>query len=175
MGRFPDVRRAKPDDQDRLGALWMAFLEAQAELDDRLAIADDALERWNNDFPVWLTDETQGLWVAAPEGTVVGFASAHRWGPPPIYAASSEVYLDEVYVDPAARRQGLGTQLVAAVRAWAESVAAGRIRLQMMAANDAAQAFWAAVGARPFALTSTIELDQAGGAPPPATRSIGFT
>lgn len=175
MADFPDVRRAQRDDQDRVGTLWIDFLNEQAALDDRFAIADDALERWTNDYAVWLSDETQAIFVAEQDGAVEGFATAHRWGPPPIYAASSEVYLDELYVAPAARRHGLGTQLVRAVRHWAESVGAGRIRLQTMTANDAARSFWAALDAAPFTTTLTMELDApAAGSDDASSRTIGF-
>ena len=177
MPMFPAVRRAKKTDQERLGALWMAFMNEQASFDDRLTIAEDARERWENDFPVWLSDKTQATFVAEAEGMIQGFATAHRWGPPPIYEATSEVYLDELYVAPDARRQGLGTQLVHAVRDWAESVDSVRIRLQALAANANAEAFWSSCGARPFATTRTVELDSADADTKAAdpSRSIGFT
>jgi len=173
MAHFPDVRRARRDDQEQVGALWMAFLKAQTELDDRFAVADDALDRWNNDYPVWLTNETQRIFVVEPGDTIQGFATAHRWGPPPIYEESSEIYIDELYVVPDARRRGLGTQLVRAVRHWAESLSANRLRLQMMATNEAARAFWAQQEARPFTTTMTIELAPRSSEDEPA-RGIGF-
>jgi GNAT superfamily N-acetyltransferase len=180
------VRRAKQSDHDALGALWMAFMSEQAGLDDRLAVADDARERWDNDFSVWLNDERQATFVAEVDDALRGFATAHQWGPPPIYEDAVEVYLDELYVAPEARRSGLGEKLVAAVRTWGATLGAARIRLQALHANEAAQAFWAACGAEPFAVTHTVELDpseesstdasptetSSTGAP---SRSIGFT
>lgn len=196
MPDFPDVRRARREEQERIGALWMAFLKEQADLDPRIDVADDALERWRNDFPVWLDDETRRIYVAAPEGgtrrkgadreethpghqgahqeeTIQGFAMAHRSGPPPIYAAVDEVYLDELYVVPEHRREGLGTQLVHAIRHWAEAISAQRLRLQTMAANEDAQAFWQQVGARPFSTSMTLEFDSRGERPPDTPR-LGF-
>jgi GNAT superfamily N-acetyltransferase len=180
------VRRAKQADHKALGALWIAFMSEQAGLDDRLAVADDARERWDNDFPVWLNDDRQATFVAEVDGALRGFVTAHQWGPPPIYEDAVEVYLDELYVLPEARRNGLGAELVAAVRTWASALGAVRIRLQALHANETAQAFWAACGAEPFAITHTVELD-----PPEessaeasstetsstgaASRSIGFT
>ena len=158
MTDFPDVRRAEAADQEQLGTLWHDFLNEQAAHDERFAIADDAMERWHNDFPLWLEDETHRVFVAVPNAAPVGFVTAHRWGPPPIYAPSSEVYLDEIYVAPAARREGLGAQLVAAVRHWAESLGASRLRMRTVAANDTARAFWSEQDAAPFSTTFTLEL-----------------
>lgn len=155
---YPDVRRAQRDDRDIVGTLWMQLLDEQAELDDRIGIAEDALERWENDFPVWLDDETARLYVAEnQEGTVIGFAAAQRWGPPPIYEESSEVYLDELFVRPADRRNGYGTQLVHAIRAWGDELGARRVRLRVLTANEEGRAFWAAQDAIPLSMTFTIE------------------
>jgi GNAT superfamily N-acetyltransferase len=153
------VRRARKKDAERIGDLWLALLHEQAEHDDRIGVADDAIERWRNDFPVWLDDDTRRIFVAEADGTVQGFASAHRWGPPPIYAESEEVYLDEIYVAPGARRDGLGSALVAAVRDWAEDLGAQRVRLQVLAANDAGHRFWDEHDAAPLVVTRAIECD----------------
>ncbi len=155
--RYPDVRRASSSDGDRIGRLWLQLLDEQAEYDDRLVIAEDAIDRWKNDFPVWLEDETRRLYVAENDHEIIGFASAHRWGPPPIYEESSELYLDELYVHPDARRTGYGTQLVNAVVDWADRLNARRIRLSVLAENEQGRAFWGAQEGTPLTLTYTIE------------------
>jgi len=95
---YPDVRRAQPDHQTAVGDLWAQLLEEQEAMEERFGVAEDARDRWENDFPQWLDDETYRVYVAEVDGEVVGFATAHRWGPPPIYAESSEVFIDELYV-----------------------------------------------------------------------------
>lgn len=154
---YPDVRRAQQSDQERVGELWMQLLSEQASLDDRFDVAEDALERWENDFPMWLDDETARVYVAEDEEEILGFATARRWGPPPIYKESSEVYIDELYVQPDARRRGLGTQLLRAVRDWTDRLGAQRIRLNVLTANNAGRAFWAAQEAVPMTMIFTIE------------------
>jgi len=154
----PDVRQVQAADQEVVGDLWSELLSLQAEFDDRVGVADDARERWENDFPMWLEDETARLYVAEDEDeTVVGFASARQWGPAPIYEETPEVYLDELYVRPEKRREGYGTQLVHAVRNWSEQVGARRVRLRVLTSNADGRAFWAAQDAIPLSMTFTIE------------------
>jgi GNAT superfamily N-acetyltransferase len=177
MTDFPDVRRASEDDQEAVGQLWLQLLHDQAALDERLEIADDALDRWRNDFAVWLADETRRVYVAAPDdGAIEGFVTARRWGPPPIYEDASEVYIDELCVADDAQRSGLGTQLVAAVRHWAETLPAERIRFSVLAANEGGRAFWQALDGTPFSVTMTIELPAADPeeAAAEASRPMGF-
>ncbi len=172
---FPDVRRAQQADQNRIGELWLRLLREQASLDDRFDVADDALERWENDFPMWLDDETARVYVAERDQEIVGFASARRWGPAPIYEESSEVFLDELYVQKDARRQGIGTQLLRAVRDWTDRLGAERIRLNVLTANNAGRAFWAAQEAVPLTMTFTIECsDRDDAADDEGSKKIGF-
>ena len=174
---MPDItiRRASEEDQQAIGTLWGTLLDEQTELENRMGVADDAQERWNNDFPMWIEDETRRLFVAETE-TVVGFVSARRWGPPPIYEEQEEVFLDELYVAPKARRAGVGTRLVSAVREWADELGARRIRLSVLAANETARGFWAAQDAQPMTLTLTMERPGAPDAQEDdeGTKKIGF-
>lgn len=157
---FPDVRQAQEADRTAVGDLWAALLDTQADFDDRIGVSEDARERWENDFSMRLDDETARLYVAeADDGTVVGFAGARRWGPPPIYAESSEVFFDELFVQAEHRREGYGTQLVRAVRTWADRLGAQRIRLRVLTSNADGRAFWAAQDAIPLTMTLTIEGD----------------
>lgn len=174
--KYPDVRRVQRDDQEAVGQLWLQFLNEQSERDDRMGLAEDAFERWTNDFAVWLEDETVRMYVAeGQEEAPVGFGAARRWGPPPIYEESSEVYLDELFVRPDARRQGYGTQLVNAVRDWADQISARRIRLRVLTANQDGRAFWAAQDAIPMSMTFTIEGDEPSGpASDEGSKKIGF-
>lgn len=148
-------------DREAVGQMWLQLLNEQSNHEDRMGVADDALDRWTNDFPMWLEDETARIYVAeGEEEAPAGFATARRWGPPPIYAESSEVYLDELFVRPDARRDGYGTQLVHAVRSWADQLGAQRIRLRVLAANDDGRAFWSAQDAISLSMTLTIEREQ---------------
>lgn len=173
---LPSIRRARKEDQDQGGALWLQLLTEHAALDPRFAVADDALARWSNDFPYGIVDEQTRIFVADQEGTLVGFIAAHLWTPPPIYTGVVEGYIDELYVVPEARRQGVGERLVEAVKTWAATVPACRLRVGVLAANAAGLAFWERLQAHTLAVTLTIEVAASSESVPKATQRtrLGF-
>lgn len=158
MPNQPAIRRAREQDQQQLGVLWLGLMREHAAMDPRFGVADDALERWSNDFGAWLGDEHTRIFVAERGDVLVGFIAACLWEPPPIYAVSEEVYVTEIYVAPDARGQGVGGRLLAVVKAWAEALPVERLRVGVLAANADGRAFWERQHAQPFSLTLTIEL-----------------
>ena len=156
----PAIRRARREDAQRVGALWLWLLEEHAATEPRFGVADDALERWMNDFAHWVSDEQYRVFVAEQDGDVVGFVTASLWKPPPVYTLTREVYINELFVVPEGRGQGIGRRLVEAIQAWAETLRADRLRLGVLAANAEGRAFWERLHAQPFLLTLTIELEK---------------
>jgi GNAT superfamily N-acetyltransferase len=166
------IRPARLADRIALLSLWQAFIDEQSAFDPRFARADDAGERWHNDFPHWLGDAGMTFLVAEAAASLVGFVFAQRWWPPPIYAGPEEVYLNELYVVPAARGHGVGTRLVAAVQDWAAAVGAARLRLGVLAHNAPGQAFWARQQAE--ALYTILVLPVPEAPPTPPRARLGF-
>ena len=151
----------------------MDLLASQSELDSRFSPSEDALQRWMNDFPVWVARDSRRIYVADEDGAVRGFISAERWSPPPIYREVSEVYIDELYVHPDHRRRGLGRALVSEVTSWAREVGAHRVRAGTLAANSEGRAFWERVGASAFTVTYTMDV-QAPAEPDVRRSKLGF-
>jgi len=168
------IRRALLTDRSQLGRLWTAVLKEQCEADGRLGISEDALERWYNDYPLWIKDDSKRIFVADAGGEAIGFLTAHRWAPPPIYAESSEVYIDELYIAADHRGKGMGRKLVDEAKAWAEVVGAKRLRMSALVENRDAVDFWKEQGAEPFSVTLTIELKGEETGAKSGVRKLGF-
>ena len=66
--------------------------------------------------------------------------------------------LVSMYVDPAARRAGVGSRLVEAFIAWAKDGGAARLTVTAYAENAAALALYRKHGFAPLSITSTIDL-----------------
>lgn len=147
------VRRAAPADRDALVRLWVVFMAEQAALDARVAPSDDAEPRWRASLPDFFESGDLALFVGEVDGAVAGFLTAERYAAPPVYADVPGVYLNELYVVPDARRQGVATALFSAARAWAESTGAGELRMGVLARNEAARSLVEAWGAEAHAVT----------------------
>lgn len=158
------IRPAIAADKIDVVRLWMDLLRSQGEIDYRYAPADDAEVRWRNDFDEWLDRDSRRLFVAVVEDRVRGFVTAERWAPPPVFRLSSEVYIDELFVEPEFRRSGIGSSLISVVKEWAEEIGAERIRTGVLASNEDGGAFWAAAGGEVMSVTFGIDLDRTSGA-----------
>lgn len=154
------IRSARNDESEEVMGLWTALHEEQEEMEDRLGtLADDASERWENDFPEWLDDEGTRVLVAEHNGIILGFVLAERWYPPPVARQSFEIYIESMFVRPEHRRRGIGRKLVDAVADWTHGEGADRMRLGVLSVNEEAKKFWRSVGGRSLQETFTIEVE----------------
>ncbi len=152
------IRPASVSDGSAVVELWSSLMAEQHEIDPTFCVSADAAERWLNDFREWVeAPDVRRIVVAESDGDLVGFASCQLWWPPPVYKQVLEVYLDELYVIPTYRRQGIGSQLLTDVADWARDKEAARIRLGTLAANKDAVEFWKKKGATDFLVAMILE------------------
>ena len=145
------VRRATRDDIPTLVGLIrdLATYEREpdaVEVDDRLLA--DALFA---DPPVVFAN------VADADGAVVGmtvyFRNFSTW------TGRLGIYLEDFYVRPEARGQGVGTALLAALADEARTHGYSRIDWSVLDWNESALAFYRSVGARPMSGWTGYRLD----------------
>lgn len=115
----------------------------RAGVGDREALL--LLERGVETAPHWseaVWDETlrgeRGVFLAELDGGLVGFVVGHE--------VAGVVELESVAVSGAARRGGLGRQLVGALVAWARGLRAVAVELEVRASNGGAIGFYEALG-----------------------------
>ena len=169
------LREASTHDASAVCALWLDLMHEHEALDARFVLSEDAPLRWKNDFPLWVEDQTRMLLLAELSGELVGFIQAHRRLDPPIFKEKPEVFIDELYVVPSARKRGVGRLLLDAIRTWAREVGAAQLRLRVLSANSDGLAFWERHGARSMDIALTIELEvQAEKEKEHRSRKLGF-
>jgi GNAT superfamily N-acetyltransferase len=92
-------------------------------------------------------------------GRPVGFGLVYLTHPqlPP-----SGAFLHWAYLEPDQRGRGLGRLLFEEMLLWCRERGAGRIELQYIDGNDAAEHFWRALGFRPYARKCVMHLEPSG-------------
>jgi len=91
-----DLRPARPADAGQLAEVWLRSFAA-ALPGVRRAHSDDEVRRWVADVLL----PTHDMWVADDDGTVVGLL------------ALSDGWLDQLYLSPDRRGEGIGDRFVA--------------------------------------------------------------
>lgn len=133
------IRAAVADDTDTVHALMRALAEHEGDV-RHLLVDPVALRR---DGPGgaghW------GAFLAERGGEALGFVSYTRTYA--IWAAQPRLWVDDVFVVPDARGQGVGAGLMQAVGELARSEAVGSIGWTVETSNQRAQAFYARLGA----------------------------
>lgn len=159
MDASPLIREAVSEDIISVCGLWTMLVDEHQAMEARFVIAEDARERWLNDYPHWIEDELHCILVAESEGEIVGFIHAQCWEEPPIYATVPEVFIIEIYIEKSSRCKGIGAALVEELKQWSKGHLAERFRFGVLAVNAQGIAFWEALGAKSISIAYTIDLD----------------
>lgn len=153
-----EIRRATRADCDAAVALWTALHHEHEALDARYVLADGAASRWAADVAEWVRSDADRVWLADAGGTAVGLLTAHLFTPAPTFATALMVWVDDLFVAPETRGQGIGQALLDEARVWAHGVGATEIRAGVLAANPGGRAFWAREGATDVSVVVTVAL-----------------
>ncbi len=126
-----------------------ADVPALMRLKQHLAEAEDSLQAVRASAVDWLRDGFGpqagfSAYVAQVDGTVVGMATCSRhiitgWDGP-------IVFLQDLFVEPAHRRRGIGAALMARVAALAREIGSPVVELMVRADNAAARTFYRRTG-----------------------------
>ena len=98
-------------------------------------------------FTIW-NDPEQKIAVCEREGEIRGFAVLHHIVKPenPFMWTRDYLDIDEFCVDAACRRQGIATEMIDFIRAYAKGKGYSRIELNMWEFNRDALSFYEAAG-----------------------------
>lgn len=128
--------RAEPSELDELAILFNLYREFQGEPSNLSAAREFLLARFNlGDSAVFVARDTQ---------VPIGFAQLY-----PSYSsvALARVFvLNDLFVQDSARRKGVAAQLLTAVEAYAWSLGAVRVTLNVEKNNEPGQALYEAHG-----------------------------
>jgi ribosomal protein S18 acetylase RimI-like enzyme len=146
----PPVRRAGPRDLDRLAALWTALLAHHAGLDPVYRAGSGAEAAWRHLAEGLLARPGAALFVSESGGVPVGLCAVEIAQASPFLAERARAEITELWVEPAARRRGVGRALAEAALAFAGSRGVSRVEIRVHARNAEGRSFWRALGFEPF-------------------------
>lgn len=140
-----EYRAARPEDLERLLALCLAYAAERAHLSGQRLAANHA-EQVRANMEGVLGHPAAFTVVAEDGGQFVGYATATLQESPPLFEGEPFVFVGDVYVEPARRRQGIGTALVERLRGWAFLRGVGRLSAVIPARSEAARRLGARLG-----------------------------
>jgi len=143
------ITTATTDDIDRLVELWVALMETgQADGGHLDPAASKAAARRH--LAAAIIDDR--ILLARPENLIVGFASVTRERGT-FEMECTRGIVENLYVVPSARRQGIGAALLEAAEGRLHELGADVVAVETLAANEAGRAFYRAQGYRPHRVT----------------------
>jgi ribosomal protein S18 acetylase RimI-like enzyme len=163
------VRTARPSDLTRVSELAAALVRQHHALDEARFMLVEPIEEGYRRFLAGELRRKGALVMVAEEdgGRILGYAyatlEARNWND--LLDAAGK--LNDVFVEPGARRGGVGRALCRAVLAELAARSAPRVVLMSAWRNPDAHAFFESLGFRRTMLEMTAELPSAEGGPGP--------
>ena len=107
-----------------------------------------------------MKDEDFAVFVAEEDGRLAGYTVAFLHAYPPIWTVKARGFIDELYVDPASRRGGVGRRLLAAAEGWLTERGMDHVELKVDVANEPTRRFWRDMGFAPRVEIMSKELQE---------------
>ena len=143
------IRRAGPRDLEVVTGLWLTLGDHHAALDPAFGVRSDDRGRSEAREIVRRLlrdpDATLLLWEG-DAGRALGLAIVRAARAPGVALEDERAEISDLWVDPEARRRGIGRALADALLAWVRQRGVGRVTVRVAVANAEGQAFWRALG-----------------------------
>ncbi len=145
------VRPAVPADASAIYLLWLRARAHNARIDPRIVLAPVGPEQFEAALRTQLERNTASVFVAECGGRIAGFISGAIESAGPDRLPERHATIGYLWVEPPYRRRGIARALVDAIARWAAAIDGVRhFEMPVLAADDEAARFWAALGFRPF-------------------------
>jgi len=140
------LRLARGADLSRLTELWIEIATHHTSLDPLFTLRPGARPEVARLLAALFRDPDAAIFVWEGPGGVLGFCTVRIDRAPPILRETRRAEITDLGVGAAARREGIGRELVAAASAWARNRGVARLEVRVAARNREGQAFWRSLG-----------------------------
>src|SRR5918997_4206743 len=143
-----EIRRGRRDDAPAAAGLWMESAREHAGYDAVYETSADAEKTMRQFLADLASSRHSFLFVATEDEVVVAFISGELREGSPTFRSRTWASIDDVFVAPDHRDNGIGHALIENVTAWARERGAQGVSLQVAAGNDRARKFYGELGFR---------------------------
>ena len=157
MSKDFTIRPGRKEDAAEAARLWMQSAEEHTS-HDRIYETSPGAEKTMRRFLAEVANSGYSfLFVAVAGDQTVGFISGELRQGSPTFLPKTWASVDDVFVEPEYRNQGMGRALLQSVRAWAQERGADGISLQVAAANSRGRKFYEKLGFREISVYQVFE------------------
>ncbi|UTF55674.1 GNAT family N-acetyltransferase [Natronosalvus rutilus] len=132
--------------QEVVRNLWRPFAEDMESRNKRFELADDAEQAMASNFSNGLRQDDVFIFVAEVDNEVIGYLLFEIRDAPPIFTRERDCALDQLYVKPEYRGEGIGQALIDRAVMIGEEKGAETIVLTIDAKNEGALKFFDDLG-----------------------------
>lgn len=122
--------------------LWRPFAEGMAERNARFELAEDANEAITTNLNHGVRQDNVFAFVAEDDDELIGYLLLEVRSAPPIFARGLDGAIDQLYVKPSHRREGVGEALIDRASRIAQEKGAENLVLTLDAGNEAGLEFY---------------------------------
>jgi ribosomal protein S18 acetylase RimI-like enzyme len=151
------IRKATTKDVPVIVELWKELMDFHKKLDPIFTRATSGHERFAEFLTRYIDSSDSCVFVAMNGKNPVGYCLIKILNSPPWLKKRQYGELSNIAVTRKYQRHGIGKKLVKKVRQWCVKRGVNRIEARYSTENQAASAFWAKVGFRPFLNTTFLE------------------
>lgn len=142
------VTKARRKHIPRIVEMWKDFMDFHAKVDPFYKRDPKAHIGYQKHLEKVIGSRNEQLYIAMDGNDVVGYTYARIVKYPPVFNYRYFGYLNDMYVDPACRRKGLGRMMYKTAIEWFTRRGMKQIELGAVAKNRVAVGFWRKMGFR---------------------------
>ncbi|HUT25725.1 MAG TPA: GNAT family N-acetyltransferase [Sumerlaeia bacterium] len=155
------MRRATDKDIPRVVQLWLEMMRQHREFEPRIELSSAVVAAYQSYLMLHARNEKSLLLVAENADGLQGFCCAYVCANLPMFAPAEFGLISDIYLRPAFRGQGHGTDMVRRAMDLFQRHGVRAVHLQVYHKNERGKAFWRARGFEPFVDRMALDLSDA--------------
>lgn len=152
-------RRANSADIPQMLPLWRNLIDIHAPMERMFETVEGAEAKFAEFIRALLDKENYLVAAAEQEGKLAGYVIAHVSQTPEVFVLRRRMYVQDMVIDPAYRRQGVARKLMDMVLDFAKAQHVQKIDILVAVQNEGANKFWQEMGFRPALNYMNLYLD----------------